>query len=94
MSKTKTQNNIMDFQKASENVKTLQQKPSDDDMLKLYGLYKQATIGDVNTDRPSFWDMVGKAKWDSWKSYEGTDKEEAMKQYVALANDLMMNESD
>lgn len=38
-----------DFEKAAEAVKTLSKKPSNDTMLKIYGLYKQATVGDVNT---------------------------------------------
>ena len=39
-------------------------------MLKLYGLYKQATVGDVNTDRPGTFsmDFAGKAKWDAWSA--------------------------
>ena len=40
---------FQEFNKAAEEVKNLKQKPSDEDMLKLYGLYKQATVGDVNT---------------------------------------------
>lgn len=29
-------------------------------------------------------DFVGKAKWDAWKKLEGTSKEDAAKQYIAL----------
>lgn len=36
------------FQKAAEDVKSLPKKPSNDTMLKVYALYKQATVGDVN----------------------------------------------
>jgi len=36
---------------------------SDEQRLVSYGLFKQATIGDVNTDRPGMLDFVGKAKW-------------------------------
>ncbi|CAM9286046.1 unnamed protein product, partial [Ectocarpus fasciculatus] len=50
--------------------------------LQFYGLYKQATIGDVNTSRPSFFDFVGQKKWDSWKSYGGFPKESAAMAYV------------
>jgi diazepam-binding inhibitor (GABA receptor modulating acyl-CoA-binding protein) len=39
----------LQFTKAAEDAKNLKNKPSDEDMLKLYGLYKQATVGDVNT---------------------------------------------
>ena len=44
---------------------------ADDEMLKLYGLYKQATVGDVNTDRPGMLDFAGKAKWDAWSGNKG-----------------------
>lgn len=37
------------FQKAAEEVKNLKQKPTDDEMLKVYALFKQATVGDCNT---------------------------------------------
>lgn len=37
------------FLKAAEEAKTLKQKPNDGELSELYGLYKQAMIGDVNT---------------------------------------------
>lgn len=37
------------FQKAAEEVKHLKTKPADSEMLEIYSLYKQATVGDVNT---------------------------------------------
>jgi hypothetical protein len=37
------------FEKAAAAVQGLSTKPSDDDLLVIYGLYKQATVGDVNT---------------------------------------------
>ncbi len=36
---------------------------TDDNRLQLYGLYKQVTVGDVNTARPWGIDFVGCAKW-------------------------------
>jgi acyl-CoA-binding protein len=79
----------MNFQQATERVKTLTNKPSDETMLQLYGLYKQATVGDVNTDRPSFWDLVGKAKWDSWDSYKGLSMDDAKTRYTDLVQHLV-----
>ena len=38
-----------DFDKAAEEAKTLPDKTSNDDKLILYGLFKQATVGDCNT---------------------------------------------
>jgi acyl-CoA-binding protein len=36
---------------------------SNDQKLQFYGLYKQATVGDVNTTQPWSINMVAKAKW-------------------------------
>lgn len=70
------------FQQAAEKIKGLPQKPNDDELLKLYGLYKQATVGDVNITRPGFWNPVKKAKWDSWKSFEGYSVQKAENEYI------------
>ncbi|TDL25635.1 acyl-CoA-binding protein [Rickenella mellea] len=74
------------FDKAVEIVQSLPKdgpiKPTQDDQLFFYKYYKQATIGDVNTPRPGLLDFVGKAKWDAWKSAEGTSTEDAQKAYV------------
>ncbi|EJU05053.1 acyl-CoA-binding protein [Dacryopinax primogenitus] len=59
-------------------------KVSQEQQLEFYALYKQGTIGDVNTTRPGLLDFVGKAKWDAWKQLEGKSKEEAQKEYVEL----------
>lgn len=37
------------FEQAAKEVHELTSKPSNDDLLKLYALYKQATIGDNET---------------------------------------------
>ncbi|XP_061677090.1 peroxisomal carnitine O-octanoyltransferase-like isoform X3 [Syngnathoides biaculeatus] len=57
-----------EFEKAAEDVKNLKTRPSDQELLDLYGLYKQAIVGDVDTERPGLFDMKGKAKWDAWSS--------------------------
>ncbi|GJX50992.1 six-bladed beta-propeller, TolB-like protein [Tanacetum coccineum] len=44
---------------------------TNDNKLALYGLYKQATVGPVNTDRPGMFSMAERAKWDAWKAVEG-----------------------
>lgn len=37
------------FQKPAVDVKKLKSKPSDQDLLEIYALFKQGSIGDVNT---------------------------------------------
>ncbi|XP_018544750.1 acyl-CoA-binding protein [Lates calcarifer] len=76
------------FDKAAEEVKVLKQKPDQEEMTVLYGLYKQATVGDINIERPGFFDFIGKAKWDAWSAKQGLSKEEAMAAYVELVEKL------
>lgn len=64
-------------------------KPTQDQQLQFYKYYKQATVGDVNTARPGMLDFVGKAKWDAWKSVEGTSKDAAMAKYVELLTEIL-----
>lgn len=40
-----------DFDKAAEEVKQLKAKPADAEMLRVYALFKQAKVGDVNTGK-------------------------------------------
>lgn len=67
----------------------LKSKPSDAELLELYKYYKQAEVGDVNTDRPGLLDLKGKAKWDAWESVKGLSQEEAREKYIALVNELV-----
>ncbi|KAG2171798.1 hypothetical protein INT43_008178 [Umbelopsis isabellina] len=76
-----------EFTAAADAVQTLSTKPSDDDLLKLYGLFKQATIGDNNTSKPTF-DIRGRYKWDAWNANKGKSQEEAEKEYIALVEEL------
>jgi acyl-CoA-binding protein len=76
------------FEAAVTASKNLPERPDNQTLLKLYALYKQATSGDVEGKRPGFGDMVGRAKWDAWSEIKGTGSEDAMKQYVALIEDL------
>ena len=77
------------FEEASANSKNLGEKPSNEVLLQLYSLYKQATIGDVNTEPPSNpFDFVNKAKYDAWTSIKGKTKEAAMLEYIDLVNKL------
>ena len=73
-----------EFKIAVARSKELTVRPSNDELLKLYSLYKQATEGDVRGDRPGGFDFKGAAKYDAWASIAGTSAEEAMKQYVNL----------
>jgi len=78
-----------EFEQAAADSKTLSSKPDNDVLLQLYSLYKQGSIGDVNTEPPSNpFDFVNKAKHDAWSSLKGKSTEQAMKEYIALVNKL------
>ncbi len=70
------------FEKAAQDVQKLPKKPDDKTMLSLYAFYKQATVGDVQGNRPSGFDMVGKAKYDAWAKVKGTSPDMAMQAYI------------
>jgi len=78
-----------DFKAAQERVKTLKARPSNDTLLELYSLYKQATEGDVQGKRPGMLDPKGRAKFDAWAGRKGLAKDAAMSQYVALVERLV-----
>ena len=78
-----------DFRSAQERVQTLPRRPSNDVLLELYSLYKQATEGDVQGKRPGLLDVKGRAKYDAWAGRRGLAREAAMQQYVALVERLL-----
>jgi acyl-CoA-binding protein len=78
-----------DFRSAQERVKTLTTRPSNDTLLELYSLFKQATEGDVQGKRPGLLDIKGRAKHDAWAGRKGLGREAAMQQYVALVERLL-----
>ncbi|XP_003745426.1 acyl-CoA-binding protein homolog [Galendromus occidentalis] len=80
---------MCDFEKCAADVKNLKSRPSDDELLSLYGLYKQATVGDVTGDAPGLLDVKGKAKFNAWTSRKGMSQDDAKAQYCALAKELM-----
>ncbi|OXB84705.1 UNVERIFIED_CONTAM: hypothetical protein H355_001182, partial [Colinus virginianus] len=49
-----------DFNGAAEDVKKLKTRPTDEELKELYGLYKQATVGDIN---------IGMSKEDAMNAY-------------------------
>lgn len=77
-----------DFKAAAETVTKLRRRPDNDALLQLYGLYKQATEGDVTGSRPGILDLTGRKKYDAWAGLKGTAADKAMGDYVALVQRL------
>jgi acyl-CoA-binding protein len=77
------------FDTAVAESKQLSSRPSNDALLHLYSLYKQATIGDANDEGPANpFDFVAKAKHNAWVEQKGKTQETAIKEYVALVEKL------
>ena len=72
--------------KAARNLRMLDQR----DQLMMYGLYKQALLGDVDANNsnstapPSKLNVVTRAKYDAWKKFTGLPKEFAMQKYCEV----------
>ncbi|MBS4064794.1 MAG: acyl-CoA-binding protein [Chitinophagaceae bacterium] len=80
---------LQQFENAVATSKTLSERPSNDTLLQLYSLYKQASEGDVNGEAPSNpFDFVAKAKYEAWESLKGVSKEKAMQDYIELVKKL------
>ena len=69
---------------ANENIKM-----TDDELLQLYSLFKQGTVGDNTTNKPGMFDFKGKAKWEAWNKVKGKSKEDAQVEYTSLAKSLL-----
>lgn len=80
------------FEDAAAKIKEHGKNISDNDLLTMYSLYKQATVGDCNTERPGMLDFKGKAKWDAWNGVKGKSKEDARKEYVQFVMKFLPDE--
>lgn len=77
------------FEQAAAESKSLPEKPSNETLLLLYSLYKQGSIGDVNTESPSNpFDFVAKAKYEAWHALKGKSTSDAMTDYIELVGKL------
>jgi acyl-CoA-binding protein len=76
------------FGAAAQEVQKLKSRPSNENLLQLYALYKQATEGDAKGSRPGLFDLTGRAKYDAWTGKKGLSGDKAMQAYVDLVEKL------
>jgi diazepam-binding inhibitor (GABA receptor modulator, acyl-CoA-binding protein) len=77
-----------EFEAAVKRVNGLPSAPPNNVLLDLYGLYKQATVGDASGKRPGMTDFRGRAKFDAWAGRKGMSKDDAMRAYIKAAGAL------
>ncbi|MFI5828716.1 acyl-CoA-binding protein [Streptomyces sp. NPDC051578] len=80
-----------EFKQVAEDVKNLTSKPDNDTLLKLYAYFKQATVGDNDTDVPAMSDFTGKAKWNAWNELKSTSQTDATLRCIELAKNVIVN---
>jgi len=76
------------FDQAVKKSQTLTKRPSNEELLQLYALFKQATEGDVSGERPGGFDFKAIAKFDAWADLKGKSKEASIDEYVSLVEKL------
>ncbi|KAK0637108.1 acyl-CoA-binding protein [Bombardia bombarda] len=79
------------FKTAVVDSKKLTEKPTNDDLLEIYGLYKVATGEDfAKAPKPGMFDLKGKAKYNAWSKIndDGLSAEEAQAKYVAKIEEM------
>ena len=77
------------FEKSVKLIKNKITPTSNEDLLILYGLYKQVTQGNCTTPQPWAVQVEPRAKWDAWFAHSGMNKNEAMQKYIQKVNDLI-----
>ena len=77
-----------EFQQAAEDVKGLAARPDNETLLRLYGLYKQGSQGDVAGKRPGLLQVKERAKFDAWTAQKGVEAPIAMRRYIDLVQTL------
>ncbi|KAI8071340.1 Acb1 protein [Gongronella butleri] len=75
------------FEEAAKQAKNFTRLPEDEELLRLYGLYKQATLGDNETEKPTL-DLKARYKWLAWDENRGMPQVEAEIQYIAYVEQL------
>lgn len=78
-----------DFNAAVAKSKDLTKRPTNEELLDMYALYKQGSDGDVTGERPGGFDFKAIAKFDAWTGMKGLSKEQAMTDYVSLMKKMV-----
>tara|TARA_B110000208_G_scaffold191915_1_gene260924 strand:- start:45 stop:338 length:294 start_codon:yes stop_codon:yes gene_type:complete len=80
------------FIQASNNIKQYTDL-TNEELLKLYGLYKQANFGVNTSNKPSIFNYRGLMKWKAWTNERRLTKEEAALEYINMVNKLLNNDT-
>jgi len=74
------------FKRASKRVWGLTERPSNNQLLELYALYKQSTEGDCQGKARG--GLKERAKWKAWNAISGMSQADAMERYCGIVDQL------
>ena len=77
------------FQESQNNVREKLTNLDTNTLLKLYGLYKQGTVGNNIYDEPNILFFKEYCKWESWNKYQNISLNKAKKKFIKYANSLL-----
>jgi len=78
------------FKRASKKVWDLPERPTNEQLLDLYALFKQATEGDCEGRARG--GLKERAKWKAWNLISGTSESEAMERYCGIVDSLISSD--
>ena len=81
-------NDDTEFTLATEEVRKLKTIPNNEELLLLYGLYKQALHGNIKDTPPSIFNIKDRQKWNAWKLQAGKGSSKCKKEYIDLVLSL------
>ena len=77
----------MRFDRTTKKAWELPTRPSNEQLLEMYALFKQATEGDCEGKARG--GLKERAKWKAWNRVSGTTEVDAMQRYCELVDSLM-----
>ena len=78
-----------EFKKSVDRIRRKSAFTSGEDLLVLYGLYKQIMEGDCIEPQPWSNQVIARARWEAWYKNRTMSREDAMRRYIERVNDLM-----
>ncbi|CAG9795933.1 unnamed protein product [Diatraea saccharalis] len=72
----------VEFNTAANHLRKITNKLDNNQLLELYGLFKQGIDGKCNTPKPGWLDSRGRRKWEAWKALGDMPKEIAKQNYI------------
>ena len=77
-----------EFQNSINLIKNIE-NIDNDDMLILYGLYKQITEGDCSTPQPWSFQTIYRSRWEAWYRNIGLQRSIAIQKYIEKVNEIV-----